>query len=505
MAWDIRKNGSTSIGGSVLPDLRAVRGLAIGRTGVLPWAGRMSFTTDDDVLTERDEVELLRDATVEWSGRVRTVSQATDRQIHALRWKITAQGWLSELIAVEAGASTERYDDITVDVALGHLLDAVGIGASRRDIGSSARELAYWQLLAEYDPWAEVRRLLATAGPRARLFEDRAGLIVFRDAALPALSRTLYGRAAGSGARAIITDIDREEVGRDRVINVVRVPYAVTPEDAPARSSAGLWAPLTLTGDRSSLLEERPLVDNTRPLAIVGWGAFLTSGGPDDIEPVTPGWPATYEESWSTEHGTVTTGEDTVTVSTGDVDAALFYPTPFTNNISTSDADTDEALGQPTEIHFSGRAAGSEASPVPAGATDVVMTVTAIGGRFMEMYGTYPNYMLRIGDATGDDAITVLNADSHFTVTVAGGTVTVTPLPIPGGNVNSDFNDPDAEAVRVNQYDVTIEFTWQLGIVETSWAQLRIGEVGRESWSAALEGPDRTAAMGATARYRRRG
>ena len=345
MAWDIRKNGSTSIGGSVLPDLRAVRGLAIGRTGVLPWAGRMSFTTDADVLTERDEVELLRDATVEWSGRVRTVSQATDRQIQALRWKITAQGSLSELIAVEAGASTERYDDITVDVALGHLLDAVGIGASRRDIGTSARELAYWQLLAEYDPWAEVRRLLATAGPRARLFEDRAGLIVFRDAALPALSRTLYGRAAGSGARAIITDIDREEVGRDRVVNVALVPYATTPEAVPALAKSSTWADLELAADpvtASIVSEVEPM---TEQLVVAGYGAFIdgASGGSVPLPTaVRPRWQELYGETWSNEYGTATFGSATVEISTGD---RTMTKTPQTGTYEISTADTSSPFG----------------------------------------------------------------------------------------------------------------------------------------------------------------
>ena len=43
------------------------------------------------------------------------------------------------------------------------------------------------------------------------------GRIAFRDAALPAVSRTIYGVGMGSGARAILTDLANVDAGRDRV------------------------------------------------------------------------------------------------------------------------------------------------------------------------------------------------------------------------------------------------------------------------------------------------
>ena len=96
MAWDIRKNGTTSIGDSVLPGLTAVRGMAAGRTGVLPWAGRLSLVADDLVLAIGDQVELLRNTDVEWTGDVRRLSQAVDRKVNAIRWRIGAEGRIAQ-------------------------------------------------------------------------------------------------------------------------------------------------------------------------------------------------------------------------------------------------------------------------------------------------------------------------------------------------------------------------------------------------------------------------
>ena len=462
--------------------------MATGRTGVVPWAGRLSFTTDADVLVEGDAVELLRDNAVEWSGRVREKSQATDQQLNALRWQFTAQGRLAELIAVEAGAATQRYDDITIATAFEHLLDAVGIGAALRDIGPSSRRLAYWQLLADQTPWAEARRLLITAGPRARLFEDRAGRIVFRDLDVPALSRTLYGRAEGRGDRPIITRIENEDVGRDRVVNVARVPYIVTPDPAPAVVQSSDWGLVDLAGNPLRAVIDSEIPAMTEQLVIAGYGTFAdgrAGGAPPTPEPVRPEWNRLYGQTWQSDYGSSVDGEQSVTITTGDVTATGIAESG--NNFTTTTASSLVSfirLSTRGTLRLTASAAASATVSIPQGATDVRVSVTAIEmRRFVITYQGGPRLTRRI------DTLSALDANTFFTVARNGNTITVTPraqtTSIPGSTFPRASNQSRPTA---GKFTVTVRVSWRVGVIETAWSGLYAG-LATNQVEAALDAP----------------
>ena len=485
MAWDIRKNGTTSIGDSVLPGLTAVRGMAAGRTGVVPWAGRLSLITDDLVLAIGDQVELLRNTDVEWTGDVRRLSQSVDRNVNAIRWRVGAEGRIAKIVLAEAGAATERYDGINIGDAITHTLEAIGIGSTDRDIGSSARILEYWQLLAAQRPWVEIQRLVATAGPRARLYEDRVGRIAFRDAALPAVSRTIYGVGMGMGARPILTDLQNVDAGRDRVINVARVPYAVTPAALGTSVRSSDWGsvdladnPITATIDT----ESRETIDQ---LVVAGYGASASgpAGGmlPDFVAQ-RPDWVELYGETWSSDYGSTLVGSEDVTITTGHV------------TVNTSDGDSISTgtqpsafypLGTPASATFTASAPASATVNIPADATSVVVSVTGISARYL-IIGSSSSLPRWLFGRTLDVVLSELDAGIYFVVSRAGQSIGVTPLP---QTTYVDTSDLASLAnVIVRRFTVTLRVTWTIGRIDSTWAGLYLG-VMREQPNAALAVP----------------
>ena len=227
MVWILRDaDTGTDHAGAVLPNVRADRGMDVNLRGLEPKAGRMTFVTDRDVVRSTERIELLQDADAFWAGEVTGTSQSVDRQLNQLRWRVGALGPLVRIVQAGSGRSTQFYTAITVDEAIGHLLDAVGIAAADRDIGASSRELAVWWLDADENAWDALQTLVRTAGPRARVWEDAQGRIAFRDVAPdPMPDFTVRGRNATAPGDAIVSTLDDEgdEKAIERVINRARV------------------------------------------------------------------------------------------------------------------------------------------------------------------------------------------------------------------------------------------------------------------------------------------
>ena len=192
-------SGLVEAGDAALPELASSRGLQVGRTGLTPKAGSLSATFDAQRVSLEDALQLeetTAPATRLWSGSVFDVQQSIDRGLRAIRYRIRAEGPLRRLINTQPGASVSQMTDLSVDTAITALLDAVGVTAAERDIGPSPRMLTRWWLADDAQPWNVLKQLVTTAGPRARLYEDAMGRIIFRDVALPPTpARTLRGRA----------------------------------------------------------------------------------------------------------------------------------------------------------------------------------------------------------------------------------------------------------------------------------------------------------------------
>ena len=314
--WDIRRNGAELIGANVLPGVVASRGNAAGRTGVVPRAGHLAFVTDSERVELGDTIELISGSVVEWRGTARDPKQSLDTSLNALRWSVDAAGPIADIVAVESGAQTREYTNISPSDAIIHVLDAIDWPAARRDIGASSRRIAYWRLSPDKSPWQELLTLRRTAGARARLYEDRQGRIAFRDIPLPARSRTLYGHASGTGARPILTRMNNENEGLDRVVNQITLPYSITPEVSAIAIAPARWGTQDLSGiDAKAGILNLSVEASETAVAFVGLGAFV-SGALTIPDPQLPSWSSLFGESWTTPHTATTPGSATVVVET---------------------------------------------------------------------------------------------------------------------------------------------------------------------------------------------
>lgn len=89
-----------------------------------------------------------------------------------------AIGRLSMLVGQKV--STDLYENITIDEALEHLLDAAEWPAAERTIAVSSVNLIRWAL-ADEDAFAAMLKLLNTEGPSAAIYEGANGYFVFED------------------------------------------------------------------------------------------------------------------------------------------------------------------------------------------------------------------------------------------------------------------------------------------------------------------------------------
>ena len=224
MTWELTI-GDTDLTGEALPQVRTSRGHDLGKT-FTPRAGALSATLEGahDVL---HDALTLQDGTDDvWTGEVREQSRDYDAATREERTRIRASGPIAQIVAAGSGYNSDYYADITVDTAIGKVLDAIGFPADKRDIGASPRVLNYWWLDHNTSAWQVLLTLVRMAGPQARLTERADGTLVFRDEAAPAVPDVSYiFRKFGSGDGPVVSQLSNDEAGLERVVNDVSIAY----------------------------------------------------------------------------------------------------------------------------------------------------------------------------------------------------------------------------------------------------------------------------------------
>lgn len=137
--------------------------------------------------------------------------------------------------------STQVYQNITTDVALGHLLDAAGWSATARTLDTGKTTLAWWWLDNE-DAFQAARALLNTEGPGAALYEDGSGNIVFESRhyrLTTARSTTAQATFADTGAepKFLATPFSYNPALKD-ILNVAQI----TVKTRTAKSASVVWS-----------------------------------------------------------------------------------------------------------------------------------------------------------------------------------------------------------------------------------------------------------------------
>ena len=169
-----------------------------------------------------------------------------------LRYGLQGDGIIARVTAANPGFTTPVYTNLSVNAAIGHVLDAIDLPAADRDIGTSSRILARWWLAADVAPWDAILRLGRTAGPRARIYESAQGRVVFRDVALPlAAAHTAAGRNRAGATDAIVSRLERVESGIDRIVNSVATDVFAEPGAGPPTRIAAIMKEDTSSGTAS--------------------------------------------------------------------------------------------------------------------------------------------------------------------------------------------------------------------------------------------------------------
>ena len=224
-AWTLEADGA-DVSAVVRQRLRIVRGHDVGPTAITPRAGVATFVVDDDSDIEYgDDLTIQAGSIAVLDGVVRDVSPGTDRGTGIRHFGVHVDGAMAQIVGAGSGFGSEPFADIAVHTAIGYLLDAIGLASSRRDIGVSGRRLDTWFIEEDVPIWQQLFTLVRTAGPSARLWERPDGRLAFRDpsAASPP-TWTLRSRLV-AGAGAIVSAVDNEESGRDRIVNSVSIPF----------------------------------------------------------------------------------------------------------------------------------------------------------------------------------------------------------------------------------------------------------------------------------------
>ena len=110
-----------------------------------------------------------------WTGNLERPAQHPEQERQST--ELSAVGTAARLSGVKV--STALYENIRVDEAIGHVLDAAGWPASARSL-AAARTTLEWFWADEEDAWDLLVSLYYTEGPGAMLFEGSGGEIVFR-------------------------------------------------------------------------------------------------------------------------------------------------------------------------------------------------------------------------------------------------------------------------------------------------------------------------------------
>lgn len=147
-------------------------------------------------------------------------------------------GTLSRLRAADT-VTTQLYTNITTDIALGYILDAVGWPAGERSLQTGITTLLYWWL-DNADPFSAIVTLLNTEGPGATIYEDGRGYFVFENRharVLTARSNTVQATFRDSGTAPYYLEPFTLEANHKGVINRCSIPVNVR----AAAASQVIW------------------------------------------------------------------------------------------------------------------------------------------------------------------------------------------------------------------------------------------------------------------------
>lgn len=153
--------------------------------------------------------------------------------------EVDGNGTLSRLTGKTV--TTQLYQSITTDVAIGHLLDAAGWPAGERSLDTGKTTLEWWWADGA-DAWTEILRILNTEGPGAVIYEDGDGNFVFKNRhhrvtnAASIAVQTAFASAAG-GIEPLLDGLQYDD-GIDGVINDV----TFTIRKRAAQSLAAIWS-----------------------------------------------------------------------------------------------------------------------------------------------------------------------------------------------------------------------------------------------------------------------
>lgn len=196
---------------------------------------------------------------------------------------LKTKGTLSRLAGKQI--STALYSAITTDVAIGHLLDAIGwpAGGSYRALDVGKTTLAWWWL-DKQDAMQALVELLNSEGPGAAVYEDGAGRLVFKNRharVTEARSTAVQTTFRSSGAEPLIEPPFVYDPGLQDVINVC----SITVKTRAAQSSAQVWAlgsTVTLSPGESISFTARQSDGDPFTAAVTptsGGGDFVVSSG----------------------------------------------------------------------------------------------------------------------------------------------------------------------------------------------------------------------------------
>jgi hypothetical protein len=155
-----------------------------------------------------------------WTGRISSLR--IDPNPERRRVDLAALDGLSQLLGT--GHSTQLYSSITINTAIGHLLDAAGWPSTERSIDASTRTLTHWWLDPDEDALSALLRLVRTDGPQARLYVNGSGTIVFKaHGARTSDSRSTNSQATftGSTTEPVASRITHYRDGRRNIVNRV--------------------------------------------------------------------------------------------------------------------------------------------------------------------------------------------------------------------------------------------------------------------------------------------
>lgn len=213
-----------------------------------------------------------------WRGILDDIPQHPEPSRRSVN--IPSLGTMSRLKSVlegqtgDAGISTALYSSIRTDVALGHILDAIGwgAGASYRTLDTGKTTFTWWWLNNQ-DPWEAMIEILNSEGPGASIYEDGEGRFVFESRHYRSLtarcvtSRATF-RATGSVEPLFASPASYDPRRKD-VVNSVALPARIR----TAKSAAVVWTgPASLTIPASSSIavvaeSDDPFQSATTPVA----------------------------------------------------------------------------------------------------------------------------------------------------------------------------------------------------------------------------------------------